>query len=439
MPGIPWRRKVGSCGDRAVKILSLNPYIPHPLNSGGNLRSHHIVAALVDDHEVTFASQWGCGEQVDDWEFASRFAEEPVLVPCASPSGANSSGARLRRGAPQPWFGLPESVARRDFDSFWDALGNLPLDSYDAIQVRTFHLIPYALAIRAAYPRVRLVLDLDDVPSVFSERTRRDAKMGWISRWRWQSYLDYCRIRMYENRFLEEFDAVWVCSELDRARVARWISPEKVVCIPNGVDVAAYASLAPAADSQKLLFIAYFAHDPNEAGAEWFHNGVLPEIRKQVPGVELWLVGREASPRLLDLDSPERGVHVTGQVPQVEPYLAAAAVSIVPLRVGTGTRLKILEAMAAGLPVVSTTIGAEGIEVLDGENIVLADTTAAMATACIWLLKDPQRRERLGEAGRRLVREKYDWGIIHRRIRECYDRMPCDRRSLCKGNQKAIG
>src|SRR5262245_41642992 len=116
-----------------MRILSLHPYIPHPLNSGGILRSHHTLAALVDEHEVTFAAQWRNGEDVSDWDLARRFAAVPVLVPCAADRSVNPARERLRSGAPKAWFGHPQSIRGHDCDSFWEALAGLPLDSYDAV------------------------------------------------------------------------------------------------------------------------------------------------------------------------------------------------------------------------------------------------------------------------------------------------------------------
>lgn len=419
-----------------MKILSLNPYIPHPLNSGGNLRSHHIVAALVDQHEVTFASQWRLGEDVRNWEFASRFADAPVLVPCDAPVSVAPGAGRLRSAAPRPWFGRPLSIVQHDFDPFWQALEKLPLDTYDVVQVRTFHLIPYALAIRRLHPDVGLVLDFDDIASVLKRRRITTARnMRWISRWRLQMYLDYCRIRLYENRVLKEFDSVWVCSDADAASVARWIGADKACCVPNGVDTGAYADISPSPDSKRLLFVADFRSPFNEDGALWFCAQVLPQIRRAVEDAELWLVGRDPPEAIVSLHCPQRGVHVTGSVPSVQPYLAQSAVSVVPLLGGGGTRLKILEAMAAGLPVVSTSVGAEGIDAMHEKTLLLADTPGAMAQACISLLESPHRRQQLGAAGRQFVRDKYDWSSIHERIRECYDGLRGRRQENCVASQ----
>lgn len=405
-----------------MKILALSPYLPYPLNCGGHLRSHHTLAALVDDHEVTFVAQVKDPQQsYEGWSLATRFARPPLLVPRGTdPSHASDPMCvRLRAAAPHPRIGVPRGISGHDFDTYWAALASLPLGSYDAVMVRTFHLMPYALAIQALHPHLLLVLDLDDVQSVYQRRALASANLRWLSRWRMRVYLDLVRIRYFERHYLRQFDAVWICSELDRQRVAAWTEPEKVFTVPNGVELSALEAIVPNPDSMKLLFVGDFRQEPNQRGILAFAEQVMPRIRRAVPTVELWVAGRDPSPEVAALHRPDQRVFVTGFVPSMVPYLEDAAISIVPLQVGSGTRLKILEAMAAAVPVVSTRVGAEGIDLVDGESGVLADGADAMASACVRLLQDKSRRQRMGLAGRRLARA-YDWAIAAQVVRGCY-------------------
>jgi glycosyltransferase involved in cell wall biosynthesis len=151
---------------------------------------------------------------------------------------------------------------------------------------------------------------------------------------------------------------------------------------------------------------------PNEDGVAYFIREILPLIRQQVPQVSLRIVGRKPSADLESLAARQENVELTGWVEDVRPFLARGAVCIVPLRIGSGTRLKIFEAMAMGKAVVSTSIGAEGLPVQPGENILMADDPHTFAQSVVSLLRDPTRRRKIGLAARKLVADNYSWERI---------------------------
>jgi glycosyltransferase involved in cell wall biosynthesis len=164
-----------------------------------------------------------------------------------------------------------------------------------------------------------------------------------------------------------------------------------------------------------LVFTGAMDWYPNEDAVLHFLTTTLPEVRRRIPGVTLAVVGRNPSARLRDAGKAV-GVEVTGTVPDVRPHVAQAAVCIVPLRIGGGTRLKIFEALAMGKAVVSTTVGAEGLPIVPGEHYVQADGPAEFAQAVVGLLENPDRRRALGGAGRRLVEARYSWETIGRQF-----------------------
>jgi len=155
---------------------------------------------------------------------------------------------------------------------------------------------------------------------------------------------------------------------------------------------------------------------PNEDGILYFVDAILPLIRKQRPKVKLWIVGRRPGKKILALAESDPGIEVTGRVDDIRPSIAKGSVYIVPLRVGGGTRLKIFEAMAMGKAVVSTTIGAEGLPVTNGSDIILADEPAHFADEVYRLLGSPAERKRIGDAARRIVEEKYSWAAVARHV-----------------------
>jgi glycosyltransferase involved in cell wall biosynthesis len=185
------------------------------------------------------------------------------------------------------------------------------------------------------------------------------------------------------------------------------------------------ASVAPLSDqpgphSGDLVFTGKMDFRPNVDAVLWFTQGVLPLIREELPETRFWVVGKDPHPRLAPLGG-DPAVVLTGAVEDVRPYIAAAAVYVVPLRIGGGTRLKVLEAMAMGKAVVSTALGCEGFDVVPDQELVVADTPSEFAAAVLALLRDPSRGERLGRAARRFAGSRYDWRIIVPRMEQVYD------------------
>jgi polysaccharide biosynthesis protein PslH len=182
--------------------------------------------------------------------------------------------------------------------------------------------------------------------------------------------------------------------------------------VPTGVDTTFYAPLNAARKPQSLVFLGSMDWMANIDGAGWFAEAIYPLIRASCPQVTLTIVGRKPTPRVLELAQKNAGIRVTGTVEDVRPFLAESQALVVPLRVGGGTRIKIFEGMATGIPVVSTRIGAEGLPVTDEQDILLADSPTDFAQAVIRLLTDEALRERIGNAGLSLVRERCSWERI---------------------------
>jgi glycosyltransferase involved in cell wall biosynthesis len=214
-----------------------------------------------------------------------------------------------------------------------------------------------------------------------------------------------------EQRAAQTVDALLTVSDED-ARHFEALGPRSLHLVPNGVDCAAYADLPSGRDaaSPVILYVGTMSWGPNAAAAEFLAKMMLPRVRAVIPEARVRIVGRDAGPPVTALRRFP-GVEVTEGVPDVMPHLREAALLAVPLFSGGGTRLKILEAFAAGLPVVSTPVGCEGLRVVDGEHLVVADHEH-FADAVTTLLGDPARARRLAEQGRELVRQRYDWRSV---------------------------
>jgi glycosyltransferase involved in cell wall biosynthesis len=203
-------------------------------------------------------------------------------------------------------------------------------------------------------------------------------------------------------------------SEVDQAAL-RGLDPSvRTWVVPNGVDTGYFRPADPeSVEAESLIFTGTMSWEPNVDATIHFCGDIFPLIQRTYPGVRLTIVGAEPTEAVRRLGD-QRGVTVTGSVKDVRQYIGRAAVVIVPIRLGSGTRLKILEAMAMGKAVISTAVGCEGLEVTPGKDIEVANSPEAFAVAVCRLLGDPARRRALGEAGRRLVTDRYDWRIIAR-------------------------
>jgi len=215
-------------------------------------------------------------------------------------------------------------------------------------------------------------------------------------------------------------------SEADQDALLRLDPKLDIIVIPNGVDLDYYAAYSRDNDPQApdygpnaLVFTGKMDFRPNVDAVTWFARDVLPLIRRKVADATFVVVGREPHPRVQELDQLP-GVAVTGFVPDIRAHIAAAAVYVVPLRMGGGTRLKVLEAMAMRSALVSTRLGCEGFPLTDGEEVLFADDAEAFARAVVELLRDPARRERLGTSGRRFVETYYGWQAIVPRLKAVY-------------------
>jgi polysaccharide biosynthesis protein PslH len=225
-----------------------------------------------------------------------------------------------------------------------------------------------------------------------------------------------------ERDLLGRADHVLAVSDHDRDQFLKYLPPEKVSVIPTGADVDAELYNPELQKPNSLLFVGSMDWLPNEDAMLHFVKEIFPLVRKSIPEATLSIVGRKPSKTILSLAANEPGIEVTGRVDKVEPYLRDASVYVVPLRVGGGTRIKIFEAMAAGKTIVSTTIGAEGLDVTNGQNIVIADAAQDFANSVISLLRDSNARERIGFNAREHVQKFYSWKAVTKVLDDALNR-----------------
>jgi len=327
---------------------------------------------------------------------------------------------------------LPDMAQRLPSAQFRAALAAmLEGEDPDVVQVEGIELAQYlfqAVTSRAASRRrPLLVFDDHNAEYVLQQRAfETDSRQPrrWIGAA--YSFVQWQRLRAYERRACLAADRVVAVSQADATALRRLKSDLSPAVVPNGVDMAFYTALPPTLDAQQALgphdlaFTGKMDFRPNVDAVLWFVQEVLPLIRRSSPDTRFWVVGQNPHPRLASLgDHP--GVVITGRVEDVRPYIAAAGVYVVPLRIGGGTRLKVLEAMAMGKAIVSTQLGCEGFDLVPDQELAIADAPAEFASAVLALLGNPNRRERLGRAARRFAGSRYDWSVIVPRLEKVYE------------------
>jgi sugar transferase (PEP-CTERM/EpsH1 system associated) len=393
-----------------MRILWLKSDLLLPLDKGGKLRTWHLLRHLAKRHEVTYLAFAGPDTPetyVDGMKAVASHVE--TITRSDPPKGTWRFYADAGMHVFDP---LPYAVGKYRSAAFRGRLKQL-------LGERAFDLIVCDFL----FPAVNLPRALPCAAVIFthnveSEIWRRHAetKTGRLSRWLYG--VQYRRMLRYEERALRRFAGVLAVSDADRETFAR-IYPNTmrtpVRVVPTGVDTEYFTASLSAPDARELVFTGSMDWLPNEDAMVFFCRDVLPLVHAEEPGVTLSIVGRAPTPTVTRLTG-QPGVRVTGRVDDVRPYMRDAAVYIVPLRIGGGTRLKIFEAMAMGRAVVSTPIGAEGLPVAGGEHLMLADRPETFARAIVTLLRDVNRRRVLETAARTLVVERYDWSAVAREL-----------------------
>ncbi|HEU4355986.1 MAG TPA: glycosyltransferase family 4 protein, partial [Actinomycetota bacterium] len=262
-------------------------------------------------------------------------------------------------------------------------------------------------------PGCRTIVDLDDVQyRKLGHRLRRTASgLRTVL-----DLVEFFKLRRLERGLVRRGPYEYVvCSALDKRILG---GDGRIWVVPNGIDVPAEPAWRPSDGGNPVfVFVGAMSTEANADAARFFVRQILPRIRRVIPGARTLIVGSRPTPEVRALHDGD-SVIVTGTVPAVEPFLQDATMSVVPIRFGGGTRIKILEALAHGVPVVSTRIGAEGLEVEHGRHLLLADSPEEFADNCIALSRDRVRREALSRDGIKLVQERYDWRLIEQQIQQ---------------------
>ena len=385
-----------------MKILWLKTEVLHPMDKGGKIRSYETLKHLKRSNQVTYLCFRRTEDSRESIEQSSAYADRLLTVPLHSTQRYSAAFyLDLSANLASP---LPYSIQKYRSDEMRRAISHtIRQDGYDLI-ISDFLTPCVNLAGRTRTPSI---LFQHNVESQIWERYYQNAPNPVR---RAYFYSQFRKMARFEGRCLRQFDAIIAVSEADRQTMSSRFGTGNIHCVPTGVDTSYFAPAAGARlNRSELVFTGSMDYMPNEDAIIYFVDSVLPKIASRVIDVSLTVVGRNPGPRLLALSKSNPRVNVTGSVPDVRPYLERAACFVVPIRIGGGTRLKIFEAMSMARPVVSTTVGAEGLPVTNGDHLLIADDPQDFAERVIEVLKDAEHARAIGDRARLLVAREFGW------------------------------
>jgi glycosyltransferase involved in cell wall biosynthesis len=401
-----------------MRILFLTTDLSHPPQDGRMLRTYNVLRGLAARHSIYFV----CFDQRHGHDpHQRRLAAEAHLRELCAAVDVFEIPSKRSRGA-LAWTAAASLMGGLPFSSlaYWSRPAMRRIEALaaeraiDVVHVENTLLGGLVANVRAP---VRVLVHHNVESDLFLQRAESDRNPARRAFLRLEAH----KMQLFERRMGPRFGAHIACSAGDAARLVALTGSGRVCVVPNGVDLDYFARDPHAADAgPSVVHIGGLNWPPNLHAAEWFVDSVWPLVQRAAPDATLTFVGRTGDAPV-SLWQSRVGVVFAGEVKDVRPYYSAASVSVVPLHVGGGTRLKILNSWAMGTPVVSTTKGCEGLDARDGETLLVADTPAAFANAVVRLLREPGLRATLRGAARRLVEAEYGWPRIVERTEQAYE------------------
>lgn len=417
-----------------MRILIVTPAFPYPPDTGGAIRVYNLLKWLSCDNEVDLLSIVH-GDVGDEARAAiGSYCRALYLAPWGKSSRVAKVAGVVARAA----AGIPFHTCYGETAALGQQLAaTTAANRYDIIQFEHSYM---AGNIRYLHPsqKAKTVLAMHNLACLqyyrlFKEERRPLARAKYLLSW--------VPMLSWEPKIAALYARTTVVSATDKLLLQTLDQKLKVSVVPNGVDTGEYAPGEPAG-GDNILMVGTLSYKPNVDAVLYFYREIFPELQRSIPGCTLTIVGKDPDARIRLL-ATDPAVRVHANVADVRPYYRQAFVAVVPLSAGGGTRLKIIEALALGVPVVSTAIGCEGLEVVNGESILIADTPREFIASIGTLHGSAALRRALAASGRRLVEERYDWAAIARGLQALYgellDSPPDDNDHRSHGHVNAGG
>ncbi len=408
-----------------MNILLLTPQLPYPPRQGTTIRNYNLIRGLAERHTVDLLTFLAPGETLTD--------DSPLHTLCRTVMAVPQPERTLsRRGRDTFTRRLPDMGLRLENDEM-RALTRKLVDAndYDIIQTEGIEMAQYGalareIASAAGSKRPAWVFDDHNCEYLLQKRSAL-TDLRNPPRWAASAYslVQWQKLEKYERQICRQVDAVVAVSPADAEALQSLVPGLDVTVVSNGIDLGLYplVSANSAGERPALVFTGKMDYRPNIDAVLWFSQNVLPRIQAGRPDVQFQIVGMNPHPRLDELRA-DPAIEITGMVPETISYIQKAAVYVIPMRVGGGTRFKVLEAMSSGKPIVTTSLGVEGIPVRHGQELLIADTPDAFADAVLHLLVDDEatlaKKQQMGKSARAFVEARYGWQQIIPKLEALY-------------------
>lgn len=396
-----------------MKLLLLTPQLPYPPQQGTTIRNFNLIRQLAPRHDLALLS-FGTPEELQNAAPLRALCRRIEIAPYPARSFAQRAWTTFTSLLPDMALRLKSDAMHAQFDALTRD------ETFDVIQIEGIEVARYLLESKIKNQKSKIVFDDHNAEYVL-QRTAFESDARRVARWHAALYslIQWKKLERYERAICRAANHVVACSDADANAIATLLGQRSAVSghqspitvIPNGVDTELYTPADSTRDDSSLVFTGKMDYRPNIDAMTWFAAEILPRVRAEIPNARLLIVGQKPAPKILALKR-QPGITVTGWVADIRPHIADAAIYVVPLRMGSGTRLKVLEAMAAGKAIVATTRGIEGIALTRDHNALIADTPEEFARVVVALLRDPDRRRALGQNARALAEQTYDWRAL---------------------------
>lgn len=383
-----------------MKILMLTPYLPYPLHSGGQIRTYNLLKKLAKDHEVTLYAL------IKDWSEQAGLEHLTPLCHSIRLFKRSQSPFTVRNIFRTAVSSFPFLVMRNHVPGMKKAIKDeLSSSTYDLIHAETFYMMPH--------------IPETTVPTLLVEQTIE--YLGYESYAKKASLLlrpflsiDIRKLKLWEKHYWNHCDQLVVMSQEDKAFVSKHINQNiPISVVENGVDSEWFAEVERhESEKPTVLFVGTFRWLPNLEAVRLLVKSIWPLVKKSVPDAQLTIVGAAPTSEVLSFADDEPSITVKGNIPDIRDAFASAHILAAPVWSGKGTRYKVLEALAAGTPVVATSTAVEGLAIRDGKEAIVVDDAEKFAQAIINLLHSKAKRDELRQAGRNFVKDQFDWDLI---------------------------